>query len=313
MTPAAEDPLDQMPILALVGPTASGKTALGLALAEALSAEILSMDSMLVYRGLDIGTAKPSPQERARIPHHLIDLVDPEEVFDVSRWLQAARTAVSDCLSRGKTPLFVGGTGFFLAALLRGLFDGPPPDQALRAEIEQRARELSPERLHAEFLAADPVAAAKIHPADTRRVMRGLEVLRQTGRPLSAWQAEWASPKPRLLNARLVGLKIESALLDRRIEGRTRSMLRAGWPEEAARLFENGLGRGAAQALGYREALALSRGELSEEEAVQQITLRTRQFARRQRTWYRKFEIRWLPFDAPDLVAQAPAWLAPPT
>ena len=314
MPSASDDPLERAPLCALVGPTACGKTALSLAACERAGAEVLSMDSMLVYRGLDIGTAKPTPEEQARVPHHLLDLVEVGEVFDASRWLAAARDAVEDCLARGRRALFVGGTGFYLAALLRGLFEGPPPDPAIRGALEQRAAE-DPGGLHAELERVDPASAARLHPHDTRRVVRALEVLEQTGRRLSSWQEQWAAPAARAQRARLVGLEVPVEELDARIRTRAGLMLEQGWQEEAERARRAGLARGAAQALGYAEVLDLADGVLSRAEALDAVALRTRQFARRQRTWYRKFAIEWLPAADPGRLERALAhwgWDAAP-
>ena len=305
----SESPFDAAPLRCLVGPTASGKTALALDVCEALGLEVLSLDSMQVYRGMDVGTAKASAAERARVPHHLLDLVDPAERFDVQAWLAAAEAALGDVHERGRGGLFVGGTGFYLAALVRGLFDGPPVDLEVRARVEARAAELGAEALHAELARRDPASAERVHPNDVRRVVRALEVLEQTGRPLSEWQQEWdAAPSPRQRRARIVGLEVPVEVLDRRIRERTRAMLDEGWPEEAARLRDaGGLGESAVQALGYAEALAVAEGRLDRDEAAAEIALRTRQFARRQRTWYRKFDVVWVPFDAPDRVERATA------
>ena len=307
--PVSESPFDAAPLCCLVGPTASGKTALALDVAERLGMEVLSLDSMQVYRGMDVGTAKASTRERARVPHHLLDLVDPRERFDVQAWLAAAERALGDVLARGRRGLFVGGTGFYLAALVRGLFDGPPVDLAVRARVEARAAELGAEALHGELVRRDPASAERVHPNDVRRVVRALEVLEQTGRPLSAWQQEWsAAPSPRQRGARIVGLEVPVEVLDQRIRERTREMLHAGWPEEAQRLRDaGGLGESAVQALGYAEALAVAEGRLTLDEAAAEIALRTRQFARRQRTWYRKFDVVPVHFDASDRVDRSTA------
>jgi len=281
-----------------VGPTAVGKTALALELAEELGAEILSLDSMQVYRGMDIGTAKPLAAEQARIRHHCLDLVGPEERYDVSRYLQDAEAAEARVRAAGKRALFVGGTGLYLKVLTRGLFAGPPADLVLRAELERRAREEGSERLHGELSVRDPASAARLHPHDEKRVVRALEVLLQTGRTLSDWQCEWgfhgqaAPPRP----ARIVGLTLDFETLEERIQKRVEAMLEAGWNEEA-RAIESGPGFGpsAIQALGYREVLALGRGELTRAACVARITQLTRRFAKKQHTWYRSFPaIHWL-------------------
>lgn len=301
------DPLDRQPLWCLVGPTASGKTALALDLCEELGAEVLSLDSMLVYRGLDIGTAKPSKSEQARVPHHLMDLVCPSEPYDVQQYLAAARCALSDVQGRGARALFVGGTGFYLAALLRGLFEGPPADRELRARLEGDREVAGAEAFHQRLAQADPKAAHRLHPNDGRRVIRALEVLEQTGRTLTDWQDDWnAEPGPRQKQARIVGLSVEREVLEERIRARAAIMLDQGWREEAVAVRDGpGFGPSAMAALGYSEVIAWDAGELTREEAEERIAVRTRQFARRQRTWYQKFDITWIPADAPDLQDQA--------
>jgi len=314
------DPLDREPLRLLVGPTASGKTALALAIAERAGAEILSLDSMLVYRGMDIGTAKPTRAERARVPHHLVDLVEPSETYDVQRWLADARLALADVRARGRRALFVGGTGFWLAALLRGLFEGPPVDRDLRRSIEERVRTLGSAAAHAELTRLDPESGGRIHANDTKRVVRALEVLEQTGRPLSAWQREWGGPAgPRERAARIVGLQSAGELLSERIRQRTEAMLDAGWREEALAVrADPGFGPGAAQALGYADVLAWADGEIDRDAARDRIIQKTRRFARRQGTWYRKFAIDWrsapVGTPSPELggeVLRALAWDGP--
>ncbi len=298
------DPLDRDPLCCLVGPTASGKSALALQVAERAGAEILSLDSMLVYRGMDVGTAKPGPDERLRVRHHLVDLVGPSERYDVARWLADARAALADVRSRGARAFFVGGTGFYLAALLRGLFEGPPTDLALRKRLEERRLAIGAEAFHAALALVDAHAASRLHPRDAKRVVRALEVYEQTGRTLSQWQRQWAEgPTPRAARARLAGLRVPDAELDRRIRERAREMLDRGWLQEARALREREpLGPTAAQALGYAEVLELADGRIDEAQALERIALRTRRFARRQRTWYRKFPITWL--DAPATNAE---------
>ena len=180
--------------LILTGPTASGKTALALDLAERLDAEIVALDSMTVYRGMDIGTAKPTAAERARVPHHLIDVLDPWESLTVAWWLEHATAACRDITSRGKRPLFVGGTPFYLKALLHGLFPGPPADEELRRALESEAASTGVAALHARLAAIDPKTAARLHPNDVRRVVRAIEVHTLTGKPISAWQQSWDTP-----------------------------------------------------------------------------------------------------------------------
>ncbi len=286
-------------LCALVGPTAAGKSDLAMAVAERAGAEIVSLDSMLVYRGMDVGTAKPDGAMRGRVEHHMIDLVEPDVRYDVTRFLQDLRPVVESIESAGGRALFVGGTAFYLKALTHGIFEGPPADLELRSRLEQQAEEIGLEAQHARLKSVDPESAERLHHNDTRRVVRALEVYEQTGRPLSAWQREWrdsVGERNPGCSRRLVGVGQEVPNLDARIKARTRRMLDAGWQEEAEAVRAGtGFGPTAIQALGYTEVLQLADGELEREECENSIALRTRQFARKQRTWYRKFEeIVWI-------------------
>jgi len=312
--PSRRDPLGGTPLTALIGPTASGKTAVALEVAAACDAEIVSLDSMQVYRGMDVGTAKPTAVERERVRHHVLDVAEPSERYDVTRFLADLEVALASVRASGKRALFVGGTGFYLKVLSAGLFDGPAVDQALRAELEERARTLGKVALHGELTRADPRSAAKLHPNDVKRVVRALEVFHQTGVPLSAHQTQWGSGPQR--SRAIVGLEVAVPELDRRIAVRARDMLDAGWPAEAARVRAGtGFGPTASQALGYVEALSVHDGELAPDVAAQRIALATRQFARRQRTWYRKFpDATWIaaerraPADLAGEVRRALGW-----
>src|SRR5262245_33129995 len=271
------------PLLALVGPTAVGKSALALELAAELGAEIVSLDSMQVYRRMDVGTAKPTPAERARVPHACLDLVEPSERYDVSRYLVDAHAALERVRAAGKQALFVGGTGLYLKALTQGLFAGPPSDLGLRAGLEARARAEGSAALHAELARLDPPSAARIHAHDAKRVVRALEVLAQTGRRLSDWQREWGwhgtRAAPRAL--RIVGLTLSPARHAARIHARVSAMLAQGWVEEARAIRDTcGFGPSAIQALGYREVLALADGTLSREACRSRIEQLTRRFVR---------------------------------
>jgi len=260
---------------------------------------------MQVYTGMDIGTAKPDDAMRARVPHHMLDLVTPDERYDVQRFLGDLEPVLEDLASRGRRVLFVGGTAFYLKVLTHGMFQGPDVDPALRARLEEEARVLGPEALHAEVQRVDPASAARLHPNDTRRLVRALEVHAQTGRALSDWQQEWEEREPGRPR-RLVGVGHAVEDLDARILERARAMLAQGWPEEAERVRSRwGFGPTAIQALGYAEVLRLVDGELDLEACAREVALRTRQFARKQRTWYRKFvEIDWVPAGG-DRVAHA--------
>lgn len=275
----------------LAGPTASGKSAVGLLLAERLDAEILSLDSMAVYRGMDVGTAKPSETDRARVPHHLIDLVDPADNFSVADYLEAAEAACRDIAARGKTPLFVGGTGLYLRSLLRGVFEGPSADPEVRTRLEAEAERVGPEALHRRLRAVDPATAARLHPNDVRRVVRALEVAELTGRPLSKQHEQPMLPKDDRPQ-QIVWLSGPRDWLNARIDRRVDAMMAGGLLDEARRLLARpgGLGKTARQALGYRELIHHLDGGTSLTDAVDLIKLRTRQFAKRQRTWFRNLE-----------------------
>jgi tRNA dimethylallyltransferase len=269
--------------IVLTGPTGSGKSALALEWAKRLGGEIVAMDSMTLYRGLDVGTAKPTREERARVPHHLIDVLDPWESANVAWWLERAAEAVRDIEARGKVALVVGGTPLYLKALLYGLFDGPPRDPALRAKLEAE----EPAVLHARLAAVDPVTARRLHVNDVRRVVRALEVWELTGRPISAWQTEWA--KPGEGGPRVLCVQRPRAELYARIDRRVLAMLDAGWLDEARRLRElpRPLSREAAAALGYGELFRFLDGASDWEAAVRLIQRRSRNYAKRQLTWFR--------------------------
>lgn len=285
--------------LILTGPTACGKTALALEIAERIGAEIVALDSMTVYRGMDIGTAKPTAAEQARVRHHLIDVLDPWESLTVAWWLAEAEKACADIVSRGKRPLFVGGTPFYLKALLFGLFDGPPGDPAVRTALETEAEGVGKEALHARLAVVDPKTAARLHVNDVRRVVRALEVHTLTGKPISAWQQTWdtpafaespeSAPPPARIPA--VVLELPREVLYDRINRRVDAMIAAGWLDEVRRLHElpRPLSREARQALGYGELLAHLEASTGPVPAacVELIRTRTRQFAKRQLTWFR--------------------------
>jgi tRNA dimethylallyltransferase len=272
----------------LTGPTACGKTALGIDLAEHLGAEIISMDSMAVYRHMDIGTAKPSPADRQRIPHHLIDVRETWESASVAWWLEQAKACCREIEARGKRVLFVGGTPLYLKALLKGLFAGPGANQEIRHALQQEAHTLGSAALHARLTKVDPVSAARLHPNDLRRIIRALEVWQSTNRPLSDWQQQWqnrADGQP----TQVVWLDLPRPELYRRIEVRVDRMIADGFVDEARALrgLPFPLGREAAHALGYREIFAFLDAEQSLPQAIERIKTRTRNFAKRQLTWFR--------------------------
>jgi tRNA dimethylallyltransferase len=278
----------------LSGPTASGKTSLALRLAARLDAEIVSVDSMAVYRGLDVGTAKPTAAERRQVPHHVVDVADAGETYSVARWLEAAATAVADCRRRGRRILFVGGTPLYLRALRDGLAELPDADEGLRADLAAEAEATGPGPLHARLAVVDPAAAARIHPHDTRRIIRGLEVARLAGRPLSALQEPARDP---WFDERLLVLDVPRQLLRDRINRRVERMFAPGGDGTSGILAETraalaspgGLGTTARQAAGYTEAVDLLAGRIDLATAIERTKRRTRQLAKRQRTWLRSF------------------------
>ena len=288
--------------LALVGTTASGKSALALAVARARpDIELLSIDSMQVYRGMDIGTAKPTAAERAEVPHHLLDLADPDEDFTVARFQRAARRVLADVESRGKRALLVGGTGLYLRAVVDDL-DIPGRWPAVRAELEAEAAEVGSEQLHARLAALDPVAAARMEPSNTRRVVRALEVTLGGGRPFSSYGPGLDAADGRTDAFTIVGVALPAATVAARIERRIEAQLGAGFLDEVRALASRsvGLSRTARQALGYRELLAHLAGDHTLDDAVDLAVRRTRQFARRQRAWFRRDpRTTWLGADEP--------------
>jgi tRNA dimethylallyltransferase len=303
------DPASFVDCWFLTGPTASGKTAVGIALARRLGAEILSLDSMAVYRGLDIGTAKPSAAERAAAPHHLIDLCDPAEDFSVAQYLEHAASVVVDVQARGRVPLFVGGTPLYLKALLHGLAGGPAPNWDLRRQLFAEAAQTGSQALHDRLRSVDPAAADRLHPNDLKRVVRALEVFEASGRPISAAQTHGSATGARATKVFVLDWPREE--LARRIDARVEAMFAAGWVDEVGALLQSpeGLGRTARQAVGYGEIAQYLAGERSSSDTIALVQLRTRQFAKRQLTWFRSLqECRPVsleaPFDADALAEQ---------
>src|SRR6478752_952938 len=276
MPPESADP----PIVAVVGATAAGKTGLSLDLAERLDGEIVNTDAMAVYRGMDIGTAKPPVDERRGIPHHLLDLLDVTEPLTVAEFQGWARTAIAEVRGRGHTPVLVGGSALYTRAVL-DRFEFPGTDPDVRRRLEDELAAVGPTELHRRLVEADPEAAARILPDNGRRIVRALEVVSLTGRPYSASLPEQVYDDPRTVQ---VGVDIDRPTLDPRIEQRVRAMFDAGFVDEVRRLLAAGLaeGRTARTAIGYRELTAYLRGETTLEEAVAATTTATRRFSRRQ-------------------------------
>jgi tRNA dimethylallyltransferase len=291
------------PVLAVVGPTAAGKSSLAIALARALGGEVVNADSMQLYRGMDIGTAKLTPGEREGIPHHLLDCWDVTRTASVAEYQADARAVVDRLLAAGRTPILVGGSGLYVRAVLEEL-EFPGTDPAVRARLEAELAERGPAALHGELARVDPAAAAAILPANGRRIVRALEVVEITGRPFTARLPE---PRPRY-DAVQLGLDLDAAVLDERVALRVGHMWEQGLVDEVRALEPLGLreGRTASRALGYAQVLRLLDGELTDEEAVRQTAQATRRFVRRQRSWFgRDPGVRWLDATAPDLVDQA--------
>jgi len=275
---------------ALLGPTASGKSALALRLAEAHPVEIVSVDSAQVYRGMDIGTAKPSAAERARVPHHLIDVVDPDERYSAGRFRQDAILAVTDILGRKKVPLLVGGTMLYYRSLVSGLDELPAANPEVRNEIRMEAEREGWQALHAKLGKIDPKAAARIMPNDAQRIQRALEVFRLTGKPISELQRGEAEALP--FSIRACALIPERGELHRRIEQRFDAMLREGLPDELRRLrrnFDLSPDLPSMRTVGYRQAWSFVEGRINESELRAQAIAATRQLAKRQLTWLRSF------------------------
>jgi tRNA dimethylallyltransferase len=271
----------------LTGPTASGKTAVGVALAERLNAEILALDSMTIYRGMDIGTAKPSALERGGIAHHLIDMIDPWDSASVAAYRSWAAAAATDVASRGKRVLFVGGTPLYLKALLRGLFRGPGADVEVRRRLELEAELAGTPALHERLAVLDSTTAARLHPQDRRRIVRALEVIELTGQPLSALQLEHDVPAP--TSVPVFALALPRAELHDHINRRVVRFFDAGLVDEVRALLAGPrpLSDVAAQAIGYREVIAMVKGEASLSQTIERMQARSRQFAKRQATWFR--------------------------
>ncbi|MGI9428717.1 MAG: tRNA (adenosine(37)-N6)-dimethylallyltransferase MiaA [Bythopirellula sp.] len=287
MNPAVNESLPALDCWFLTGATAVGKTDTSVLLAQQLGAEIVSLDSMTIYRGMDIGTAKPTQEQQAQVPHHLLDIVDPEEEFSIDCYLAAAHAKIHEIRSRGNEVLFVGGTPLYLKALLRGLNTGPPANWELREEIEAEVAEIGSQALYQRLEQLDPVAASQIHPNDTRRLIRAVEVFRTTGQPISHHQLHFEdehAPE----DCRVFVLQRPREEQYDRINQRVDAMIEAGLVLEVANLVAAGktLGRTASQAVGYRETIEHLQGAPLEE-MIAKIKTRTRRFAKRQGTWFR--------------------------
>ena len=290
-------------LVAVVGSTATGKSDLGLDLAEALGGEVINADALQLYRGMDIGTAKLPVEQRRGVEHHLLDVLDVTQEASLAAYQRDARVARDEVIARGGVPVLVGGSGLYVRAVLDRL-EIPPTDPAVRTRLEREAETAGAESMHARLAELDPIAAIAILPGNVRRVVRALEVIELTGRPFSA-----TLPKPDYaVPAVQIGLTAPREVLDERIAARVEAMWAAGLVDETLRLVAEGLldGRTAPRALGYAQVLRMFEGELDDVTARADTIVSTRKFARRQESWFNRDQrIHWLPFDAPDLLDQA--------
>lgn len=306
-SPALEPP----PVIVLLGATATGKSALALKLAEEVAGggEIVNADALQVYRGFDIGTAKPTAAERERVPHHLIDILEPHERYSAGEFARRARAAVADVHRRGRRALVVGGSGLYLRALLEGISPVPRGDREIRRNLRRRAAEEGLDSLYQELRRGDPVTAERLMPGDRQRILRALEVLEISGVPLSEWIRRKPFGDQRLPSLR-IGLTLPRAILYDRITVRVGRMLERGWLDEVRRLLDSGLDPElpAFQAIGYRQLVRHLRGEGPLDEAVEELVRQTRRYAKRQETWFRKEpDVTW--FQADDLKELVPRTL----
>ncbi len=295
------------PLLVLAGPTASGKGKAAVWVAEALNAEIISMDSMKVYRGMDIGTAKPAPEARAQVPHHMLDVVEAWETYNVGQYAADANVAIEMVQGRGRRSLCVGGTPLYVRALLYGIFEAPAPDEALREKLRMRISQEGVRALHAELQRVDPVAAERLHPHDAKRITRALEVYYATGTPISEHQCQFDREHRR--PAAVVALRRQSADLRQRIEARADAMFDRGWIDEVQRLLDGGgLSSTAEQAAGYREIVRFLGGEITRDEMIARVKTSIWRIARKQMSALRGMPgLTWLdvePDEAEEVVGK---------
>ena len=284
------------PLICIVGPTAVGKTEIAIQLAQHLDAEIVSLDSRQIYRGMDIGTAKPTPDQQRAVPHHLIDCVEVDQPFSVAEYQRLANTAIAEIQERGKRTTAVGGAGLYFRGIIDGLFDGPGADAETRSKFQREADEHGNVALHERLRQCDPEAANRVHPNNLVRVIRALEVYELTGKPISAFQQQWKKNEPRY-PFRAFGLNMPREVLYRRIEERVDQMVEIGLIEEVKWLLDQGYPRNciAMQSFGYKELIDYLDGMRTFDEAISLLKQNTRQFAKRQLTWFRNDpRIEWL-------------------
>ena len=284
------------PLICIVGPTAVGKTEIAIQLAQHLDAEIVSLDSRQIYRGMDIGTAKPIPEQQRAVPHHLIDCVDVDQTFSVAEYQRLADTAIAEIRERGKRTMAVGGAGLYFRGIIDGLFDGPGADAEIRAKLQREADEHGNVALHERLRRCDPETANRVHPNNLVRVIRALEIYELTGKPISSLQQQWKMNEPRY-PFRAFGLNMPRETLYQRIEERVNRMVEAGLIEEVKGLLDQGCPRNcvAMQSFGYKELIDYLDGKRTLDEAISLLKQNTRRFAKRQLTWFRNDpRIEWL-------------------
>ena len=287
----------------IMGVTASGKSALAFELAKTLNAEIISVDSMKVYKRMDVGTAKAPLEKRQVIPYHLVDVVEPSEAFSVDQFLALTEQAVTEIHGRGKPVVAVGGTAMYIKALLHGLFDGPGSDETIRQNLKNKASEVGLGQMHVRLTQVDPVAAERIHPNDEKRIIRALEVFELTGKPISSFQTQWdAAPASDWF---VIGLRREKQIENSRMNARVKRMIDDGLKAEVESLLaeDKPLSKQAAAAIGYAEMITHLNGDMEFEETVEKIKINTRRFAKSQRTWFKTFpNVHWIDITESDTV-----------
>ncbi len=303
LSPKGAKVMKQPNKILIMGVTASGKSALAFELAKTLNAEIISVDSMKVYKRMDIGTAKAPLEKRSVIPYHLVDVVEPSEAFSVDQFLALTEKAVTDIHGRGKPVVAVGGTAMYIKALLHGLFQGPGSDETIRQTLKNRASEVGLVKLHEELTQIDPAAAERIHPNDEKRIIRALEVFELTGKPISAFQTQWdAAPNSDWF---VIGLRRDKQIENSRMNARVKRMIEDGLKEEVENLLaeDKPLSKQAAAAIGYAEMIAHLNGDMELDETVERIKINTRRFAKSQRTWFKTFpNVHWIDIKETDTV-----------
>ena len=290
-------------MILILGVTASGKGKLAFKLAKQIGAEIISIDSMKVYRRMDIGTAKPPQEARRIIPYHLIDIVEPNEAFSAGMFLKAANASIEEIKGRKKPIVAVGGTAFYTKTLLYGLFEGPGSELSIRSRLKQQASQLGLEKLHKQLRQIDPVSADRIHQNDEKRIIRALEVYQLTGSPISSFQQQWEKePASVSHNWKIIGLRSDKIIENQRINSRVKKMIDCGLVDEVKALLseEKPLSKQARCAIGYAEIINYLKGRVSFDDAVEQIKINTRRLAKHQRTWFKRFKnVHWLDIE-PD-------------